>query len=98
MQTILFITAPIIYFLIILFSAWIGVSSGRQRKGINAQPYIAILAGLSTCPLISVLIQFGRLEIPSIDYIPCSIYFFVELSSSLVANPIRLSKTSAKDI
>lgn len=69
MQTILFISAPIIYILIILFSAWLGVLSGRQRKGVSVQPYIAILAGLSTCPLISVLIQFGRLEIPSIEII-----------------------------
>ncbi|KXK15506.1 MAG: hypothetical protein UZ14_CFX002000527 [Chloroflexi bacterium OLB14] len=94
MQTILLITAPVIYILIILFSAWIGAISGRQRKGINAQPYIAILAGLSTCPLVAVLIQFGRLEIPSIEIIlpliclTLGIGFFVGLiyiwSASLV--------------
>jgi len=69
MQTILVITAPIIYVLIVLFSAWIGIAKGRQRRGVNAQPYIAILAGLSTCPLVAVLIQFGRLEVPSVEII-----------------------------
>lgn len=100
MQTILFITAPVIYFLIILFSAWIGVSSGRQRKGINAQPYIAILAGLSTCPLISVLIQFGRLEIPSIEVVlpliclTLGIGFFVGLGYIWTASLILDSNTA----
>lgn len=69
MQTILIISAPIIYILIILYSAWLGINSGRRRKGVNVTPIIAILAGLSTCPLVAVLIQFGQLEIPSIEII-----------------------------
>lgn len=71
MQTLLFITAPGIYILIMLFSAWIGLlsgkTSGHQRRGINPQPFIAILAGLAACPLVAVLIQLGRLNIPSIE-------------------------------
>jgi hypothetical protein len=69
MQALLFITAPIIYILIILFSAWIGMSSGKQRRGVNAQPYLAILAGLSICPIIALFMQFGRLQLPSIDIV-----------------------------
>jgi len=66
MQTLLFITAPIIYILIILFSAWLGILSGKQRRGVNPQPFIAILAGLTACPLVAVFIQLGQLDIPSI--------------------------------
>lgn len=72
MEIILYITAPIIYILIILFSAWIGLiglkqETGAKRKGGNAQAIIAILTGLATCPLVAVLMQLGRLDIPSVE-------------------------------
>lgn len=68
MKNLLYITAPAIYILIILFSSWIGIRNSRQsRRGINVQPIIAILAGLSTCPLIAVLVQLGRLDIPAVE-------------------------------
>ncbi len=71
MQTLLSITAPIIYILIMLFSAWIGFlssnSNRHQRRGVNLTPIIAILAGLATCPLVAVLIQLGHLSLPSIQ-------------------------------
>jgi hypothetical protein len=71
MATILHISAPIIYVLVIIFSAWLGIASGGQRRGrgINPQPVLAILAGLVTCPLIAVLMQIGKLNIPSVDLV-----------------------------
>jgi hypothetical protein len=104
MQTILYITAPLIYFLIILFSAWIGIMNGKQRKGINPQIYIAILAGLSTCPLVAVLIQFGRLEIPSVEvFLPLicltlGIGFFVGLIYIWVADLIKLDSSAVTSL
>jgi hypothetical protein len=71
MQTLLLVTAPLIYIFIMVFSAWIGILSGkthgRQRRGINPQPVIAILAGLAACPLVAILIQLGRLSIPAAE-------------------------------
>lgn len=96
MQTILYITAPIIYILIILFSAWIGISYSRQRKGINVQTLLAILAGLATCPLVAVLIQFGRLDIPSVEIVlplvcmTLGIGFFVGLIYIWIADLLKM--------
>lgn len=98
MATILHISAPMIYVLVIIFSAWLGIASGRQRRGrgINPQPVLAILAGLVTCPLLAVLMQIGRLNIPSVDVvlplmcITLGVSFFVGLiyiwSANLVLN------------
>ena len=96
MQTILYITAPIIYILIILFSAWMGIRSVNQRNGISIQMVLAILAELSTCPLVAVLIQFGHLEIPSIEIIlpficvTLGVGFFVGLLYIWLADLIKL--------
>jgi hypothetical protein len=68
MTTLLYLSAPLIYILIILFSSWVGLQSGREgRRRTNVQPVIAILAGLSACPLTAVLIQMGNLGIPQVD-------------------------------
>jgi hypothetical protein len=73
---------------------------GRQRKGINPQIIIAILAGLSTCPLVGVLIQFGRLDIPSIEIVlplvcaTLGIGFFVGLIYIWIADLIKLDSSA----
>ncbi len=71
MQTLLFLSAPLIYVFIIAFSAWIGITHGmsrvHNRRTINPQPILAILAGLAACPLVAILIQMGRLSIPATE-------------------------------
>lgn len=66
MQTFLFLTAPIIYLLILLFSVWLGwlQSTARQK---NLGPIMALLAGLASCPLTAVLLQLGQLDIPFVE-------------------------------
>ena len=61
MSIILNFSTPMIFILNILFSLWMALISSKQRRGMNVQPILAVLVGLSMCPFTAVLIQFSSI-------------------------------------
>lgn len=61
MKTFLLISAPIIYILIIVFSAVLSYRLGRSKSDIK--PILAIIAGLLCCPLTGVLLLSDSLNV-----------------------------------
>lgn len=70
MKTVLLISTPLIFILVILFSVWTGLfqpRDGNNSRWDTKRSLAVIVAGLTTCPLTALLIQLGQLKIPSLN-------------------------------
>ena len=66
METCLFLSAPIIYVVIILFSGWMALRPRVDGRSRDVGALAAFAAGWVACAFAAILVLLGQLQIPSI--------------------------------